>query len=163
MGLSVRSVQYSLTRLADSGLVVRAGGNVWDVVTKALEGEVNCTPDVKKISPQVGKEFHPYRNKDIDTKKLKEATPPTDDFIRSDKELARVWDEYLCWRKVSKKSLSSLYITRWNEEFKSWGVVDATNAIQSSLRNGYQGIFRPQVGMRSRPQAKGPNDHASGF
>ena len=163
MGSSVRNIQYSLSRLAESGLVIRAGGNVWDVVTKALEGEVDCTPTMKNSSPQAGKEFHPNRNKEIDTKKIKEATPPTEDFIRSDSELSRVWDEYLAWRRAAKKSVNALYITRWNEEFKSWGVFDATRAIESSLRNGYQGIFKPQAGMKPRPQAKGPNDHASGF
>jgi len=71
MGSSVRNVQYSLSRLAEAGLIIRAGGNVWDVVTKALEGEADCTPDVKISSPQVGKEFHPNRNKEIDTKKVR--------------------------------------------------------------------------------------------
>lgn len=163
MGSSVRNVQYSLSRLTEAGLVVRADGKVWDVVTKALEGEVDCTPEVKISSPQAGKEFHPYGYKEIETKKVKEATPPNEDFIRSDSELSRVWDEYLAWRRAAKKSVNSLYITRWNAEFKTWGVFDATKAVESSLRNGYQGIFRPQAGMKPRPQAKGPNDHANGF
>jgi hypothetical protein len=168
LDMSERNVQYGIGRLVECGYVRRAkDGTIWDILTLALEGEADCTSGVKGISPEGCKEFHPYRNKDIDTKD-KKAQPSVDDsFIRSDPALSKVWDDYLEWRKGNRKPSSNSYINRWNAEFKTWGLQDATEAVTTSLNNGYQGIFKPRTRVAFNKylsqQAKTSTDHAKGF
>jgi hypothetical protein len=164
MGSSIRNIQYSINRLTDCKYVVRnPNGKIWDVVSKVLEGEGSFTPTMKPASPEPCSPLHPEGYKDSKTSYHKGEDDLRDDYIRSDANLSKVWDEYLAWRKAHRKPSNNRYCNRWNDEFKAWANITlATQAVTTSLNNGYQGIFKPK-GNFIHNQPKTNQDHAKGF
>ena len=167
MGQSVRNTQYSISRLTECGYVRKDENDVlWDIISHTIDrGEIPFTKGVKVSSPKGRKSFHPdrYKGIDIDDTKAPEVLVQ-DEFIRSDAELSKVWDEWLVLRRSRRWSASNEYVAKWNEMFKGWGATKATQAVKQSLLQGWQGLFEPRVGTNTRSsQAKGDSDHASGF
>lgn len=164
MGSSVRNIQYSINRLTDCKYVVRSpNGKVWDVVSKVLEGEGSFTPTMQSASPEPCNSLHPEGYKKNKTSEHKEEVDLRDDYIRSDAGLSKAWDEYLAWRKAHRKPSNNRFCNRWNDELKSWGNIRlATEAINSTLLHGWQGIFKPKTNL-THNQPKTNQDHAKGF
>ena len=164
LDMSERNVQYGLSRLEACGYVSRdADGVCWDVVSKALGGEADCTQGVKNPSPEGCKEFHPIDTRNRN-KSIKGQQPELDDsFIKSVDELNKVWQEYLAWRRSHRKPADNAYVNRWNAKFKQWGAYHSIEAVKRSLDNGYQGIFYPMVARGHAHGPKSSEDHAKGF
>jgi len=118
---------------------------------------------MKSASPEPCNSLHPEGYKENKTSYHKEEVDLKDDYIRSDAELSKAWDEYLAWRKAHRKPSTNRFCNRWNDELKSWGNNRlAIEAIKSTLLHGWQGIFKPK-GNFTHTQPKTNQDHAKGF
>ena len=167
MGQSVRNTQYSIKRLLDAGYVRKDEDEVlWDIISHTLDrGEKPFTGGVKVSSPRGRKILHPDSNKEIDTSDSKGSGVLVDDgYIRSNAQLAEVWDRWLAHRRAKRWSTNNDYVARWNSVFSQWGANKAIQALEGSLLQGWQGLFEPKGVPSTRTIApKGDSDHAKGF
>jgi hypothetical protein len=170
MSQSVRNTQYSISRLLDCGYVRKDENDVlWDIITHTIDrGEKPFTGGVKVSAPKGRKKLHPLsidRNKDIN--EVIDTAPEvfvSDAFIRSDSKLAEAWDKWLAHRRGKRWATNNEYIERWNTVFADWGAEKATKSLESSLLQGWQGLFEPKGVTSTRTLApKGDTDHAKGF
>ena len=88
----------------------------------------------------------------------------SDTFIRSEARLAEAWDKWLAHRRGKRWATNNDYIARWNTVFSEWGVEKSIKSLESSLLQGWQGLFEPKGVASTRTLApKGDTDHAKGF
>jgi hypothetical protein len=167
MSQSVRNTQYSIGRLMDCGYVRRDDdGTLWDIISHTLDrGAKAFTGGVKNSSPIPRRKVHPYSNEDINKDMVKAPEVlVADAFIRSDAALSAVWDKWLEHRRSKRWSTTNTYIQGWDEAFSQWGAAQATQSINQSLLQGWQGLFEPKGRSGIKSQApKTDTDHSKGF
>lgn len=167
MSQSVRNTQYSIGRLIDAGYVRKDDDDVlWDVISHTLDrGENPVTSVVKVSAPKARRKFHPDSNKE--EHKVMDKAPEvlvSDAFIRSSNELSVVWDKWLEHRRGKRWASNNEYIARWDEVFRGWGIPKSIHSIESSLLQGWQGLFEPKGLTSTRSLTpKSDTDHAKGF
>jgi hypothetical protein len=61
-------------------------------------------------------------------------------------EFRRAWADYLAYRTANKmKTLKPASVRRQFATFAGWGVVKVVEAIDTTIRQGWQGIFEPSA------------------
>ena len=72
-------------------------------------------------------------------------------------EFKKAWDLFLKYRKERKKPLyQTSFAAKW-KQMAEWGVAEAIDAINTSIANGWQGIFPPD--QQEKPKEK-PEHHS---
>lgn len=160
--VSERHVYTNIASLQKCGYIKVVDGVIWDCVTESFDTDGKFMPTMNNPSEVPCTKLHTEGNKVKETKKVKKDVPLDDSFIRSDKNLSKMWDEYIDWRRSKNKPVDNAYVTRWNNEFKKAGVQDSVIAVTNSLYNGYQGIFIKSV-AKPATRINTSEDHAKGF
>lgn len=62
-----------------------------------------------------------------------------------------LWQEWLSYRKGRRLSCRPECLARQLKHLASFGVEVATEAVERSLRNGWQGLFPESIVVRTRP------------
>lgn len=118
---------------------------------------LQCIPPVHRSASPPCTPVHPNRKED---KKEEEDTmlPPWGDGMK------KAWDEWVKFRKELKSPLTKLSKTKQFELLASLtSEAEAIECIQTSIRNGWQGLFPPRMVMMPKRPALKPEDHNRGF
>jgi DNA-binding HxlR family transcriptional regulator len=79
-------------------------------------------------------------------KKQRGASLPEVQFPESlnNEEFRRAWSEWVEFRREIKKKLTPSTVSKQLTELATWGSVKSIQAINNSIRNGWQGLFDPE-------------------
>ncbi|MCA9010497.1 MAG: helix-turn-helix domain-containing protein [Planctomycetaceae bacterium] len=164
IGVHPRSIRRSLQRLNEAGIVVSEwrGGNGFGMrhyaidfnKLKTVQRPEGRTPasylDDEGRTPASSGVGH-QRPKTQDTSVLQEdpkniqGTSKAFSFPESldNEKFAAAWDEWIQFRKEIKKKLTPSTISKQLAKLESWGSDAAVQAIEKSISQGWQGLFRP--------------------
>jgi len=88
---------------------------------------------------------------EVETEKKKgkqraaEAAPPLPVLLDTD-EFRKVWEDYTAYRKQAKlRRLAPMSVRDQWAEMEGWGHDEAVEAIRTTIRKGWQGIFKPKA------------------
>jgi DNA-binding MarR family transcriptional regulator len=162
-----RQLQNILSKLIERGLVLRqyteVGRRILRTVhSNALRDALKCTPPMQSIAPTPCNPLHPYNtvdNKD-ENKKVK-GLIEWPDYPFDSEEFAKAWNSWVDYRKEIKKKLTHSTVERVFAEMKKWGEAKAIIAIDTSIKNGWQGLFEPARTESGKTLTK--QDHNNGF
>jgi len=168
LALTPRQVQNLIKTLIDTGLVVRLdldGKRILRTVEKqalvALKGDAaNFVPATKPISPPPRNRLHTYSTEDNTEDNNNPLPLPHSPMFR------RVWDEWVKYRRSSKKALSALAQQKQLAMLGAMTEAEATDCINRSISNDWQGLFpEKKSGYNSKSFSKilTKDDHANGF
>ena len=167
LDLEKRQLQNILSKLIDRGLVLRqfteVGRRVLRTVhSNALRDALNCTTPMQSTAPSPCNPLHPYNTVDNkeENKKIKGLTQWPDYPFESE-EFARAWGSWIDYRKEIKKKLTLSTVERVFAEMKKWGEAKAIISIDTSIKNGWQGLFEPARSESGKTLTK--QDHQNGF
>ena len=76
---------------------------------------------------------------DVDKNELIDLPFPSDKFRKA-------WGDWVAFRKESRKPLKPTSVKSQLAKLKEWGEQASIEAIESSIMNGYQGLFKPKAG-----------------
>jgi DNA-binding MarR family transcriptional regulator len=166
LALTPRQVQNLLKMLVDAGLVVRIetdGKRILRTVEKqalvALKGDaVNFVPPTKPISSPPRSRLRTDNTEDNKEDNNNPLPLPHSPMFR------RVWDEWVAYRRASKKKLSELAKQKQLAMLAGLTEAEAIECINRSISNDWQGLF-PEKQKNSKPFSKilTRDDHANGF
>jgi hypothetical protein len=72
------------------------------------------------------------------------------------------WEEFVKYRKESRfRALKPASVSKLLNELAGWGSESAIEAIDTTIRNGWQGIFQPKVNQLVRPNGTNPHQRAA--
>jgi len=78
-------------------------------------------------------------------------------------EFSAKWQEYINYRKANRmKSLQKKSVESQFAKFNEWGLHESIEAINTSIRNGWQGIFWPKTASAGRKQSS-PSEFDQAF
>lgn len=180
LGLEVRQVQTLLADLETAGLIKRSedpnGRRIIRTiervaVTKALaDGQVTRSEGCKKVQGGMRKpaqgvcgKLHTYNKED--NKGDKDTVQQQGWIVRlpfgSDAFIAS-WKSWVTYRKEMKKTLTDSSVTAQCREFALWGEQKSIEAIEQSIKQGWQGLFEPnkKFGTKSS-KALTSEDHSA--
>lgn len=162
LGLKERQIRNLLKELDDARLIVRVevgGRRVIRTVEKLavenalVNGQVtrtdgvakNCLGGRQNIAMGGGKILPPYNKEDnkedIDTKSR---MPFSSALPFESEEFSKAWARWQDYRKEMKKPLKPKTVEAQWTQFKEWGEAEAIKAIDTSILNGWVGLFRPK-------------------
>ena len=72
----------------------------------------------------------------------KEGRPPIPADLQ-DSRFLESWEEWRQYRKEIKKPLTYSTAAKQLIQFRAWGIEKSIQAIETSIRNGWQGVFEP--------------------
>lgn len=160
LGLEVRQVQNILADLETAGLITRVEDSGRRIirtiervaVTKALtDGQVTRSEVGKKLQGGMQKpaqgvctKLHTYNKEDNKEDK---------DTVQQQMWIARLpfgseaflnaWKSWVVYRKEMKKKLTDSSVQAQCREFALWGEQKSIEAIEQSIKQGWQGLFEP--------------------
>ncbi len=188
LGLSERSIRGVLKELDDACLIRREDFNGKRIirtvesialsrsfadaqVTKS-EGEAkNCLGGRQKTAVGGGKKLPPY-NKEDNKEDKTTPTPSSEDDIPwteglpfDSKAFSEAWATWIEYRKEMKKPLKPTTVKAQWKELVKWGEQKSIDAIEQSIKNGWQGLFEPRQNGFGQYNKKPltANDHNNGF
>lgn len=192
LGLSVRQLQAILAELEEAKLILRVAHEGHRVIRtvekvalqKALtdtqvtrsEGDAeNCMGGVKKTARGGCGKPHPYskedNKEDKDTKSFVQTKASKDNVQEQiwrvrlpfgSQAFLTAWDSWVNYRKQLKRKLTDASVQAQCKDFVLWGEVKSIVAIETSIKNGWTGLFEPLRNVtQSRPL--NANDHNNGF
>jgi len=167
LDLEKRQLQNILSKLIERGLVLRqyteVGRRIMRTVqSNALRDALQCTPPMQSIAPPPCNPLHPYiteDNKD-DNKRIK-GLVEWPDYPFESEEFHKAWHSWVDYRKEIKKKLTHSTVERVFVEMKKWGESKAIISIDTSIKNGWQGLFEPARTESGKTLTK--SDHQNGF
>jgi hypothetical protein len=171
LGLGERQVRNILQELDEANLITRVdvdGRRVIRTVektaiVKALGEAKNCLGGRKNIATGGGKKLPTYNKEDNkgDKDTGKElgwivCLPfGSEAFIAS-------WKSWVAYRKEMKKKLTDSSVQAQFKEFALWGEQKSTEAIEQSIKQGWQGLFEPNKKNGAKAsKALTPEDHSA--
>ena len=160
LGLEVRQVQNILADLETAGLITRVeetGRRIIRTiervaVTKALaDGQVTRSEGCKKVQGGMQKpaqgvctKLHTYNKED--NKGDKDTVQGQMWIVRlpfGSEAFIASWKSWVAYRKEMKKKLTDSSVQAQFKEFALWGEQKSTEAIEQSIKQGWQGLFEP--------------------
>lgn len=119
--------------------VVRFGQRMRAETSKFPSVEDGCLSDVSHVSDGRMASSGSDSKTDSEPKANAETVLPfsTEDF-------ARVWGEWIAFRKRKRKPLSPDSISQTLKDFAIWGELGSIHSMQTSIRNDWQGLFPPK-------------------
>lgn len=162
LGLGERQIRNILQELEDARLITRVvhdGRRVIRTVEKVAlnnalsdaqvtrtEGAAkNCLGGRQNIATGGGKKLPPYNKEDnkgdIDTKSR---MPFSSSLPFESEAFSNAWAKWQDYRKEMKKPLKPKTVEAQWAQFKEWGEAEAIKAIDTSILNGWVGLFRPK-------------------
>jgi hypothetical protein len=85
-----------------------------------------------------------------------EAAPPLPVLLDTD-EFRAVWKDYSDYRKQSKlRRLTAMSVRDQWAEMEGWGHEVAVEAVRTTIRKGWQGIFKPKNGTHNGTNGAAP-------
>ncbi len=167
LDLEKRQLQNILSKLIDRGLVIRqyspVGRRILSTVhSNALRDALQCTTPMQSTAPSPCNPLHPYNTEDNkeENKKIK-GLVQWPDYPFESEEFAKAWNSWIDYRKEIKKKLTLSTVERVFAEMKKWGEAKAIIAIDTSIKNGWQGLFEPARSESGKTLTK--QDHENGF
>ena len=171
LGVSERGVQVLLMELEQFGLIVRAQEDGRRVIRTVeaiaiatangefpmnMGGEENCGEGVKKTAGAPRRKLHPYNKvdnkEDKDTKAKGVKTP---DFMLTQQpahmtvpEFSAAWHRWLQYAFPKRKVPYLTYMGQL-EFLNAMSAADAIECIETSIRNGWKGLFPIRKGKPS--------------
>lgn len=171
LGLEVRQVQNILADLETAGLITRVEDSGRRIirtiervaVTKALtDGQVTRSEAGKKLQGGMQKpaqgvctKLHTYNKED--NKEDKDTVQQQIWIVRlpfGSEAFIKAWKSWVTYRKEMKKKLTDSSVQAQFKEFALWGEQKSTEAIEQSIKQGWQGLFEPNkkfAGKSSKP------------
>lgn len=160
LGLEVRQVQNILADLETAGLITRVEDSGRRIirtiervaVTKALtDGQVTRSEVGKKLQGGMQKpaqgvctKLHTYNKED--NKEDKDTVQQQMWIVRlpfGSEAFLNAWKSWVVYRKQLKKSLTDSSVQAQCREFALWGEQKSIEAIEQSIKQGWQGLFEP--------------------
>jgi hypothetical protein len=93
-----------------------------------------------------GNKLPPYNKEDNkEDKDTKSRIPFTVPLPFETDAFADAWTRWIDYRKEMKKPLKPKTVEAQWAQFKVWGESDSINAIDTSIANGWVGLFRPRT------------------
>jgi hypothetical protein len=93
---------------------------------------------------------------DSDTDNKGASPPPLPDGLNTE-AFRTAWADYLAYRTAQHfRSLKPVSVTKQLAECATWGEAAAIEAIRTTIRNGWQGLFPPKGGTVRRPAVAEP-------
>lgn len=168
LALTPRQVQNLLKTLIDNGLVVRLevdGKRILRTVEKqalvALKGDAaNFVPPTKSVSRPPRNILRTDRTEDKTEDNNNPLPLPHSPMFR------RVWDEWVKYRRASKKALSAFAQQKQLAMLGALTEAEAIECINRSIANDWQGLFpekKPGHNSKSFSKILTKDDHANGF
>ena len=170
LGLEVRQVQNILSDLETAGLITRTedtGRRIIRTIERvaivnALSGVCSIVQGgVQKPSRGVCKKLRTYNKEDNKEDNNTGANAPWVSPLPFPSEsFSKVWNSWIDYRKELKKPLKDATVKAMWAEFLIWGEDASVFSIQTSIKNGWQGLFEPKktLGyMKAKPLT--PEDH----
>lgn len=161
LGLETRQLQNILFELQDANLIRREeveGRRIIRTVEKVAlvnaiaggqvtrsEGCNKLQGGVQKVARGGCKKLHTYSkdNNKEDTNTGANA-PWVSPLPFPSESFSKVWQSWIDYRKELKKPLKDATVKAMWAEFLIWGEDAAIFSIQTSIKNGWQGIFEPK-------------------
>jgi hypothetical protein len=189
LGLSERSIQVVLKELDDACLIRRENFDgkriIRTVESIALSTsfanscvthseEKGCKKlrgRVQKTAGEGCKKLHPY-NKEDNKEDITTPTPSCEDDIPwteglpfDSKAFSEAWASWIEYRKEMKKPLKPTTVKAQWKELVKWGEQKSIEAIEQSIKMGWQGLFEPRQNGFNQYNKKPltANDHNNGF
>ena len=173
LGVSERGVQVLLMELEQFGLIARANENGRRVIRTVeaialgsvkgkypmnMGGEENCGGEVQKTAGEGCRKLHPYNKDDNkEDKDTRKREPKSPDFMLTKQpahmavpEFSAAWHRWLQYAFPKKKVPYLTYVGQL-EFLNAMTAAEAVESIETSIRNGWKGLFPPRKG---RPAAK---------
>lgn len=167
LDLEKRQLQNILSKLIDRGLVLRqyteVGRRILRTVhSNALRDALQCTPPMQSVAPSPCNPSHPYItvDKKEDNTKIK-GLVGWPEYPFESEEFHKAWNSWIDYRKEIKKKLTRATVERVFQEMKKWGEAKAIISIDTSIKNGWQGLFEPARSESGKTLTK--SDHDNGF
>lgn len=181
LGLEIRQVQILLADLESAGLIKRSedpnGRRIIRTiervaVTKALcDGQVTRSEGCNKVQGGMQKtaqgvctKMHTYNKED--NKEDKDTVQQQIWIVRlpfgSDAFL-KAWRSWVVYRKQLKKSLTDSSVQAQCKEFALWGEQKSIEAIEQSIKQGWQGLFEPNKKFGSKSSKPLTSEDHSSF
>jgi hypothetical protein len=167
LGLEVRQVQNILADLETAGLITRVEDSGRRIirtiervaVVKALtDGQVTRSEVGKKLQGGMQKpaqggctKLHTYNKED--NKGDKDTVQQQIWITRlpfGSEAFLNAWKSWVVYRKQLKKSLTDSSVQAQCKEFALWGEQKSIEAIEQSIKQGWQGLFEPNKKFGSK-------------
>jgi hypothetical protein len=168
LGVSERGVQVLLMELEQFGLIVRAQENGRRVIRTVeaialgsvkgqyplnMGGEENCGGEVQKTAGAPRRKLHPYNKEDNkEDKDTKGRAPKTPDFMLTQQpahmtvpEFSAAWHRWVQYAFPKRKVPYMTYVGQL-EFLNAMSAADAIESIETSIRNGWKGLFPARKG-----------------
>lgn len=149
------------------------------VTRSDAEGCKKLRGGVKKTAGEGCKKLHPYNKED----NKEDITTPTPSFNKeslirqldeipwaselpfNSKAFSDAWSSWIEYRKEMKKPLKPTTVKAQWKELVKWGEQRSIEAIEASIKNGWQGLFEPRQNSFGKYNKKPLNadDHNNGF
>ncbi|NBU23786.1 MAG: hypothetical protein EBS38_07770 [Actinobacteria bacterium] len=136
--LEKRQLQNILKELDDAKLIVRqevAGRRIIRTVAKMALVKA-CTEGCNKL--------HPYSKED--KKEDKNTVQEMEWILRlpfGSEAFINAWKSWVAYRKQLKRKLTDASVQAQFKDFALWGEAKSIDAIERSIRQGWQGLFEP--------------------
>lgn len=157
LGVSERGVQVLLAELDAIGIIQRTeveGRRIIRTVESiALGGAEICGGGVKKSAGGPRRKLHPYNKEDNKEDKIQgERAPKTPDFMLTQQpahmtvpEFSAAWHRWVQYAFPKRKVPYLTYVGQL-EFLNAMSAPDAVECIETSIRNGWRGLFPVRKG-----------------
>lgn len=178
LGLGERQLRNLLKELDDARLITRVetdGRRIIRTVEKvALQialasGQVtrsvgvakNCLGGRQNIATGGGKKLPTYNKEDNkEDKDTGTNAPWVSPLPFSSEAFSKAWQGWIDYRKQLKKPLKDATVQAQWKEFVLWGEQKSVEAIEQSIKQGWQGLFEPSKKFGTKAtKALTPEDH----
>ena len=164
-GLSSRNVRTCLKTLATIGFLTSKPTNKGTLISICKyndyqNGEINPTSTLTSNRPATDQQptsNRPHLKKDKKDKKDKQKNDePVFELPLNlnTPEFQKAWEGWIQHRKEIKKPLTVKSVEMQMKEFVTWGPTGAVEAIEYTIKKGWQGIRRPESETNSKPSRK---------
>ena len=162
LGVSERGVQVLLAELDAVGIIQRGeveGRRIIRTVESiALGGAEICGGGVQKTAGEGCRKLHPYNKDDNkEDKDTRKREPKSPDFMLTQQpahmtvpEFSAAWHRWVQYAFPKRKVPYLTYVGQL-EFLNAMTAAEAVESIETSIRNGWKGLFPPRKG---RPAAK---------
>jgi hypothetical protein len=141
LGVSERGIQCLISELIDVGLVVRT-----DIGGKRI------LKTVEHIALEGCKKLHPYNiednKEDKDTSRSvpekQKNIPWSEPLPFESEQFSNAWRNWQDYRKELKKPLKPTTVKAQWRQFVLWGEKKSIESIETSIKNGWTGLFEPK-------------------